>query len=755
MEIITLFLPVIKFVLASALMALFYLLLYREKSRYTHARIFLLSIVLVSLLVSQFQVEVFTPPARVVEVETSQSATPANQLTINAPAVAQTVTPTMSQTVAPSEAQTVEHAVSPVTSTASPVSLSDPIASSATVETLHQSVSAPEQLGWLKSLTIPQIALLIYISVAVVLFLLLLVQLFRILYIRYRGEHKIIDGYAVIVHPSVPTPFSFLTFIFMGTNLSGNKLDIIIKHESWHIRHRHYIDAIAIELLVRIFWFNPVLWWVRKELRNIDEFQTDRSLLDDGQEIYQYQTTLLEEVMEGNPYLANGFNSSFIKKRFIIMKHNSKIRFTKLRQTMIVPYVAILFALFSFTTGKAEVRYVEKPVAESEALTQPDTSYVTKMANGMDMTYTIKTNVVDTAASVPSMAAMTEKSIVKSIDSVADQLSVMIDALKEIKKAGGANEMNGKKLLGLLNIQFNGQGVEDMTPALSAALNKSFEGVDLDKSINNLTQIRKDVIKLKTAKSSPMEKGVAMSAQVMKIMQDELFSNLIGNIMPVMMETLMGSMQTMMEGFGVKNADQIGKVTKAFMPLVNTVDADDTEKADEAAEVEDAEDAEEMVADTAVFVSYLPSEKAQKIKISTEPYQQGSIRLLYIDKQKEETRVTLLCSIDSNSHWYQFDDVFSIIDKKSGDQYRIRSIEGNYSLNKRIQITGHQGKMVEFTLVFPPLKSSVKKVDIMDVRDNFQLLVAGPNNGKIFGFGDVEINKYKKPADKQGAKIYK
>ncbi|MDD4638059.1 MAG: M56 family metallopeptidase, partial [Bacteroidales bacterium] len=382
METFALFLPVFKFVVASALLALFYLLLFREKSTYTHARIFLLSIVFVSLLVSQFQIEVFTPPVRVVEVAPKQSVLPA-VLTIGGTPISQTVSPDVTSPTVSSAA------VSEVSSTIEPVS-------SATTDTLKESELTQDQYGWIRSLTIPQIAGVVYLLVTAFLFVLLIVQLFRILYIRHRGERKMIGGYNVIVHPAVPTPFSFLTFIFIGTNLSGNKLDIIVKHESWHIRHRHYIDAIAIELLVRIFWFNPVLWWVRKELRNIDEFQTDRSLLDDGQEIYQYQTTLLEEVMEGNPYLANGFNSSFIKKRFIIMKNNSKIRFTKLRQAMIVPYVAILFALFSFTTGKAEVRYVEKPVADSEAMTLPDTSYVKKLPNGMDMTYTIKTNVVDT-----------------------------------------------------------------------------------------------------------------------------------------------------------------------------------------------------------------------------------------------------------------------------------------------------------------------------------------------------------------------
>lgn len=75
-ELLTYFLPVAKFILAAALMVLFYNLLYKEKTTFNRCRIYLLSIAFVSLLLSQFNIVVYTPPARIVEVPTSISGIP-------------------------------------------------------------------------------------------------------------------------------------------------------------------------------------------------------------------------------------------------------------------------------------------------------------------------------------------------------------------------------------------------------------------------------------------------------------------------------------------------------------------------------------------------------------------------------------------------------------------------------------------------------------------------------------------------------
>jgi len=170
----------------------------------------------------------------------------------------------------------------------------------------------------------------------------------------------------VVESAEIPTPFSFYKTIFLSPNLTGSKLEMILKHEQWHIKHRHYLDVFIIEILVRLFWFNPVLWWVRRELRNVSEFHADRSVLDEGFNLYNYQATILEEVIGINFQLVNGFNNSFTKKRFIMMKNKSNNRNSKLGRTLILPFLLGVFSLLCFTSAKGKGCKVVKDVAKNE-----------------------------------------------------------------------------------------------------------------------------------------------------------------------------------------------------------------------------------------------------------------------------------------------------------------------------------------------------------------------------------------------------
>ena len=71
---------------------------------------------------------------------------------------------------------------------------------------------------------------------------------------------------------------------------------------------------------------------------------------------------------------------------------------------------------------------------------------------------------------------------------------------------------------------------------------------------------------------------------------------------------------------------------------------------------------------------------------------------------------------------------------KSGDTYICRRIEG-YS-NKQVDITvrNYQNAIAAFTLVFPPLKKSVKEI---------QLRHPGMQSQKGYKLKDVMIKRYK------------
>ena len=72
-ELLAFGLPIGKYILASALMVIFYWFLFREKATFNNCRLYLLSIALVAILISQFSIVVYTPPAEIVAIEAVQT----------------------------------------------------------------------------------------------------------------------------------------------------------------------------------------------------------------------------------------------------------------------------------------------------------------------------------------------------------------------------------------------------------------------------------------------------------------------------------------------------------------------------------------------------------------------------------------------------------------------------------------------------------------------------------------------------------
>ena len=475
-ELLALALPVGKYILAAILMVIFYWFLFREKTSFNNSRMYLLSIALVAILISQFSIVVYTPPAHVVEIEAAPAVSVmSNQLSSATPP--QTTTPT---TVSITTSKPVEkHA---------------------------------EPNKYLALLTVKNIVLSVYIAVTTVLFMLLFVQFFKILGLKRRGRLTTRDGFEVIESDEIPTPFSFYKIIFLSPNLTGAKLDMILKHEQWHIKHRHYVDVFIIEVLVRLLWFNPVLWWVRRELRNVSEFHADRSVLDEGQDLYKYQTIILEEVMENNPYLANGFNNSFTRKRFIMMKNKCHIRFAMLRRALYVPFLVIAFSLFSFTIGKGEVKYVEKQFEKSELNNKQEFSHELPVA--AESTVNSKNDTLEFAN--------------KIINEYPDKLDIVIKKFLNIQKYDNLMiyYTDMKFILNTLEIQYDTKN-EKLKPSMGGSSGVSSER--LVGIINQLTESKKAIADLKFIEA-PNQKIDLLRKELGKIQENPVIKIIIRTI---------------------------------------------------------------------------------------------------------------------------------------------------------------------------------------------------------------------------------
>lgn len=181
------------------------------------------------------------------------------------------------------------------------------------------------------------------------------------------------DG-IIVSSADVDTPFSFGRRIYMPTGrLTAAGEQIVIEHERAHLQLGHQFEGLMMEALCRLLWFNPFIWLARKELRDVQEFEADRQVLDQGTEILTYQTLLLEETMKGCPVFADGFNRSFVRRRFVEMRSAGRRGCSPALKALTVALIAGMTAMASAGTGRpdVELKIVDDIKAQPEAKNKP------------------------------------------------------------------------------------------------------------------------------------------------------------------------------------------------------------------------------------------------------------------------------------------------------------------------------------------------------------------------------------------------
>jgi beta-lactamase regulating signal transducer with metallopeptidase domain len=116
-------------------------------------------------------------------------------------------------------------------------------------------------------------------------------------------------------------PHTFFNYIFLNKqNFEAGEIpDEVIRHEQVHARQKHSTDILIIELIQIVFWFNPLLYFIKRSIKLNHEFLADRAVLNQGADTAEYQNILLAFSSNAlTPALANSINFSFIKKRFTL-----------------------------------------------------------------------------------------------------------------------------------------------------------------------------------------------------------------------------------------------------------------------------------------------------------------------------------------------------------------------------------------------------------------------------------------------------
>lgn len=152
-------------------------------------------------------------------------------------------------------------------------------------------------------------------------------------------------------HPSIRTPFSwFSTIIIREDDIKGNAniTDAIIAHELAHVQLRHSWDNLLADFAANILWWLPFTWMLRRDLRDVHEYQADQAVMQAGFDAHTYQLLLIDRATEPTPYeIANNFEQNPIKRRLTMMFMNKSGRYAWMKALYLIPLGAIALVAFA------------------------------------------------------------------------------------------------------------------------------------------------------------------------------------------------------------------------------------------------------------------------------------------------------------------------------------------------------------------------------------------------------------------------
>ena len=218
-----------------------------------------------------------------------------------------------------------------------------------------------------RDISLARIGKLLYMSISLLFVMRFLIQLLSILYVRVQSERTVISGIAVYRLKKEITPFSFFHLIFIHTEKhSETELVQILLHEQTHVRQAHSVDILLIESLCMLFWWNPFVWLLKREMAMNLEYLADNGVLTRGVNSREYQYHLLRLTYHETAVpIVNNFNVSQLKQRIMMMNQSKSPAYRVGRYLLVLPLVLLFLAANSLYAAQQE------PVDETMQMLHP------------------------------------------------------------------------------------------------------------------------------------------------------------------------------------------------------------------------------------------------------------------------------------------------------------------------------------------------------------------------------------------------
>ena len=226
-----------------------------------------------------------------------------------------------------------------------------------------------DYVAWLKSLAVA----LFCLGAAFMVVRLVASQLSVWRMTRSGARRELGEGVVLTVDDKLATPFSWFRNVVVAKSDAEQDLDLILEHELAHVRLHHSWDVLAVDIALCVWWFNPALWLLRRELQSLHEYQADDAVLRKGVDAKTYQILLIKRAVGSRLHsVANCLNHSNLKNRITMMCKKTSSRWSAAKLLLVLPLVALSLAATATTVyvpkeqNKGNENFVETQIATAD-----------------------------------------------------------------------------------------------------------------------------------------------------------------------------------------------------------------------------------------------------------------------------------------------------------------------------------------------------------------------------------------------------
>ena len=215
-----------------------------------------------------------------------------------------------------------------------------------------QAVTPVVQVDWAYILS--WVALGIYLVVFALNIIRFIHKLWLIRCLRRYAQLTVYEAYTLAESEHVEEPFSFWRTIYLNYLFIGREREQVIIHELSHIRHHHTAERLTLELMRCVFWFNPFLWLAANALVEVQEWEADSDVLNQGYSVYEYRQIIFRQLFGCNPDITSGLKSQISKKRFLMMTNFKRGKLSFMRLGAAIPMVGAMILAFGAVRAETE-----------------------------------------------------------------------------------------------------------------------------------------------------------------------------------------------------------------------------------------------------------------------------------------------------------------------------------------------------------------------------------------------------------------